>query len=86
MTNNEQAISSDDQGDLVVHRILTLDDADALRQLDEVTHHFLAMLDHVSRFHRPVVTGDFLGSVLDELDHLEIKYGWPTPSMPGHEL
>ena len=86
MTDKEKVTSLDDQDDSVIRMILTRTDADAQQQLDEVTHHFLAMLDHVSRFHRPLVTGHFLGSVLDELDHLEIKYGWPTPSMPGHEL
>lgn len=83
MTNNEPAISSDDQDDLVVHTILTRTDADAQQQLEEVTHQFLTMLDHVSRFHRAVITGEFIGSVLDEFDYLEVKYCWPRPTMPG---
>lgn len=83
MTNNEAAISSDDQDDLVVHSILTRTDADAQQQLEELAHHFLAMLDHVSRFHRSVITSDFIGSLLDEFDYLEAKYGWPKPTLPG---
>ena len=83
MTNNKPAISSDDQDDLVVHKILTLTDADAQQQLDEATHHFLTMLDHVSRFHRGVITSDFIGSLLDEFCYLEVKYHWPNPTIPG---
>lgn len=66
-----------------MHSILTRTDADAQQQLEESAHHFLAMLDHVSRFHRSVITSDFIGSLLDEFDYLEAKYGWPKPTLPG---
>ena len=69
--------------DLLVDAIATVSDEDAHEQLMRRTGEFLNMLDHCARFHPQVITGDYLGDVLDDLDHLQMKHGMPAPVHPS---
>lgn len=68
-------------GDLV-DAIATVSDEDAHDQLMRRTGEFLNMLDHCSRFHPSVVTGEYLGEVLEDLDYLQGKHQLPAPRHP----
>ena len=72
------------EGELV-DAIATVSDTDAHDQLMVRTGQFLNLLDHVARCHPKVITGDYLGDVLDDLDHLGIKYGLPDPVHPSEQ-
>lgn len=62
--------------------ITTVDDADAHDQLMYRTGIFLNMLDHCARFHRGVLTAEYLGEVLGDFDHIQLKFGLPQPKHP----
>ena len=72
------------QGELI-DSIITTDDANALEQLMHRTGMFLNMLDHCARFHRGVLTADYLGEVLDDLDHIQLRFGLPQPKHPAFQ-
>lgn len=69
------------QGQLV-DAIATCNDDDADAQLMHRTGEFLNMLDHVARFHPKVVTGEYLGEVLGDLEHIAIRHSLPEPINP----
>lgn len=73
----------EEMDDLLVDAIATVSDEDAHEQLMRRTGEFLNMLDHCARFHPQVITGDYLGDVLDDLDHLQMKHGMPAPVHPS---
>lgn len=68
---------------LLVDAIATVSDEDAHAQLMQRTGEFLNMLDHCARFHPRVITGDYLGDVLDDLDCLQAKHDLPAPVHPS---
>ena len=61
----------------------TVDDTDAHEQLMRRTGEFFNMLDHVARNYPGVITGEYLGDVFDDLDHLGIRYNLPDPIHPA---
>ena len=67
----------------LVDAIFTATDQDAYDQLMVRTGEFLNMLDHCARWHVQVVTGDYLGDVLDDLDHIRLKHNLPEPIHPA---
>lgn len=69
-------------GDMV-DAIATVSDDDAHNQLMRRTGEFLNMLDHCARFHPKVITGEYLGDVLDDLNHLQIQHGLASPIHPS---
>lgn len=69
-------------GDLV-DAVVTVSDEDAHDQLMHRTGEFLNMLEHCARFHPSVITGAYLGDVLDDLDHLQIKFSLASPIHPS---
>lgn len=75
--------SSDDLGELIGRAIITTSPVDAFNLLEETTGDFLAVLEHVSRNHPQVITPEYLGDLLDEMDYFEAKFGWPKPAFPG---
>lgn len=66
----------------LVDAIATVSDEDAHDQLMRRTGEFLNMLDHCSRFHHKVVTAEYLGEVLEDLDHIQLRHGLPMPRHP----
>lgn len=68
---------------LLVDAIGTTNDADADEQLRQRTGEFFNMLDHVARNHPAVITGEYLGDVFDDLDHLCAKFNLPEPIHPS---
>lgn len=70
------------QGELV-DAITTVDDADATAQLMHRTGLFLNMVQHCAHFHRSVLTAEYLGNVLEDLDYLQLKFGLPQPTHPA---
>ena len=62
--------------------IATVSDEDANDQLMRRTGEFFNMLDHCSRFHPSVVTAEYLGEVIEDLDHLQLKHQLPMPRHP----
>ena len=70
-------------GGELVDAILTVDDVDAHEQLMHRTGMFLNMLEHCAQFHRKVLTADYLGEVLDDIDHMQLKFGLPQPKHPA---
>jgi hypothetical protein len=66
-----------------VFTVFTADDNDAREQLMQFTGRFLDMLEHACRFHPAVVTGNYLGDVLDDLDHIQRQFDLPAPVHPA---
>ena len=67
----------------LVDSITTTNDADACAQLMHRTGQLLNMLDHCAKFHRKVLTAEYLGDVLEDLDYLQVKYSLPQPKYPA---
>lgn len=66
----------------LVDAIATVSDEDAHDQLMRRTGEYLNMLEHCSRFHPKVVTGEYLGEVWEDLDYIQRKHGLPMPQHP----
>jgi hypothetical protein len=63
---------SDGQTGMGIH---TTSDEDAAHLLEASTWAFCNVLDHCARNH-PAVIGESISDLLQELDHLSIKYGF----------
>jgi hypothetical protein len=75
--------STEQMEGVLVDAIATTNDANAHDQLMHRTGEFFNMLDHVARNHPKVITGEYLGDVLDDVDYIGLKYSLPEPIHPN---
>jgi len=80
---SKPSLTTEMQGMELLDAVFTHSEEDAHEQLMHRTGEFLNILDHVARNHPGVITGEYLGDVLDDVDHIALKYGLPEPVHPG---